>query len=1141
MSTFTHLHVASFFSAHHGTSSPEELVAQAVAQDAHAAALTDRDVLSGAVRHVRACIQHGVDPIVGVELSLAASSRPSPEHSAPFGRGVLLAHGNTRGAGWAMLCRAVSAAHTPPRGRKPANWQPQLALDRLAALITGETGPVGALLLGPESAPAQALQRGEWKLAERMLRRLATTFPGALTLEVVCHLTTPGHATSLQQAARWLELAHHLELPAVLSNHVRYRVPDEAVTADVLAASGTLTPLRPDIGGLNAQAWLKSPQRMEALAQLLVDRAALPRDATSALLEGTERLAGRCVLSPRDDLAWQMPKTPEPEVIGIREEPNRALSNRCEAAFSARLGDLSGCARTRAQQRLRDELVTISGFGFATYFLAVADVTDLIRSRGIRVQARGSGAGSLVNYLLGISPVNPLEHDLLFERFLGRQRSTLPDIDLDVESARRHEIYRAIFRRYGDTRVSLLGMQSRYRARGATRDAGRALGISDEHIDLIAKQLWRLNARDLRSALQNNPELQRLSASLGGLPQAELLLDLAERLDRLPRHLSMHPCGVLLGDNTLLSVTPVQPSGIGLPMSQFDKDDIDDLGLLKLDVLGVRMQSSLAYTVHEITRLHGDEIASAGGLPEDAPYLASGTLALNDIPHDDEATLRMIRSTHTLGMFQIESPGQRELIGKMQPTAYEDLIADISLFRPGPMKGNMVAPYLDVRHGIRSAEYLRPEFIPFLRETHGVVVYHEQLIRILSFCMGIGYAEADELRRQMSHQLTEVERQFRAASAAQRDEDRRPRFQPAEIDRIWSVVAGFGSFGFCKAHGAAFALTTWQSAWLKTHFPAEFFAGLLTHDPGMYPKRLLVGDARRLGIPILPVDINRSAQTWTVERVRATPAGVPTRPGDLGIRVALADVQGITEAELTRILAERPFHSLGDVWERARPSRRLAERLAMVGAFDALEHTSVQADIPAFPSRGELIARVRELAAQRKRPRAPRADELQLPLDFDAVHAVELPQSGRARASSERTRERVQAELEVLSIDLSEHLIESYRPLLDELGVTPAAELLELRNRTEVMVAGVRVATQTPPMRSGKRVVFVSVDDGTGCADAAFFEEAQQHTGSALFNSKLLVIAGTTRRTGARGVSLQADRAWNLAELWQEWRRRHAA
>lgn len=581
----------------------------------------------------------------------------------------------------------------------------------------------------------------------------------------------------------------------------------------------------------------------------------------------------------------------------------------------------------------------------------------------------------------------------------------------------------------------------------------------------------------------------------------------------------MHPCGVILGNNELYNLSPMQPSGMGLPMSQFDKDDIDEMGLLKLDVLGVRMQSTLAYSLSEIQRVHGPRAASAGQLPLDAPYInPDGRIDLDDIPHDDEATFEYIRTGHTLGMFQIESPGQRELIGKMQPTEYNDLIADISLFRPGPMKGNMIAPFLDAKHGFAPQNFLHPRFRPFLSDSYGVVIYHEHILHILHQCMGVSLAEADELRRSMEKKTESIEAQFRRRTAGNVDPVSGQRlYSDADIDRIWEVLRGFGSFGFCKAHGAAFALPTYQSAWLKAHYPAEFLAGILTHDPGMYPRRLLLAEARRMGVPILPLEINRSDEVYRVERVTG---------GKLGIRLSVRDVAGISEAEVQRILATRPFSSLTDFFERAKPNKTLFVRLATVGAFDelALDHSGRPA-----PTRGDVVARVRALTATTKRIHHPENQ-----LDFTVEDRHLIPRGHRDLSVSER----VGAEMEILGLDASAHVIEAFRPLLTELGVTPANELLGLWNRSEVLVAGIKVATQTPPMRSGKRVVFISLDDGTGCSDSTFFEEAQANAGSRLFGTRYLLIQGRTRRTGPRGISIEAQNAWDLRELWEEYCRR---
>jgi len=442
--------------------------------------------------------------------------------------------------------------------------------------------------------------------------------------------------------------------------------------------------------------------------------------------------------------------------------------------------------------------------------------------------------------LLGISGVEPLRHDLVMERFLSPLRAQLPDIDLDVESARRTEVYEAILDRFGAERVTCVSMMDTYRVRHAVRDVGAALGLPPAEIDTIAKSFPHIRARDVRHALRELPELRASGLAESRL---DLLFDLVERLDGLPRHAALHPCGVILSDAGLLDRTPVEASWLGFPMSQFDKDDVENLGLLKLDVLGIRMQSAMAYALDEIERVDGADAARAGGHPPEAGYLEPGTgrIDLDAVPHDDEVTFELIRTTRTLGMFQIESPGQRELIGKFAPETFNDLVIDISLFRPGPVKSDMVTPFLRARQGWDEPEYLHPDLEPSLAETCGVVVFHEQVLRMVEVTTGCTLAEADEVRRALGSPQgqAEVERWFRPLAA-----DRG--YDAVTIQQIWDVLVAFASFGFCKAHAAAFALPTYHSAWLKAHHPAAFLAGVLTHDPGMYPKRLILDDARQL-------------------------------------------------------------------------------------------------------------------------------------------------------------------------------------------------------------------------------------------------------------------------------------------------------
>ena len=1065
---FTHLNVASAFSGHYGVTRPELIAEAAASQGATALAITDRDGLYGAIKHIGACLKRGIDPIVGVNLAIK-----------DLGRVIVLAKGNDGGIGWAALCRVVSAAAS--KGKPIC-----LTREELSELTIRDGIALCTVLIGQESDFGIATISRNRLLAAKSLTEWRRLFSvkGSLAIELTNQLTEPETAGSATVAARMLALGDSMGVPSVLTNAVRYLSPDDALTADVLDAARFLEPLGSFTPQPNAQAWLKPPASMVSLAVEITN----DRDRAKKLLETTEALADRCRLNPPNDCGWGKPKTPEKATLGIEGNPFEVLWQRAYSAIDWRYPNAKEQKLADIRHRLGKELVTINKLGFATYFLTVADVAQMIRDMKVRIAARGSGAGSLTNYLLGISGVDPVEHDLLFERFLSTERSSLPDIDIDVESARRHDIYRAIFKRYGSNRVTLLSMQSTYRGRGAMRDSGLALGLDEDQIDEIAANMWRFSARSFRSAIAQKPELAMVAEALEKDRKMNLLVDITERLDRLPRHISMHPCGVILGDATLLDLTPVEKSGLGLPMSQFDKDDMDPMGMLKLDVLGVRMQSAMAYAVRELERVKGE------------------TLDLDAIPKDDEATFANIRTTNTLGVFQIESPGQRELTGKHQPTEFNDLTIQISLFRPGPMKGNMIAPYLDGRHGFAKAEYIHPDLEPILRETFGVVIFHEHVLRIFDKMTGCGLAKADEFRRSLEDPRASdnVETFFRA-EAIKRG------YSTMVVQKVWEILKSFSSFGFCKAHGAAFALPTYQSAWLKTHHPKEFLAGLFTHDPGMYPRRLLLAEARRLGVKLLPIDVNVSTNEFLVEPE--------------GIRMALSDIAGMSEAELARIIENRPYLDVADFYLRARPSRRTLERLATIGALDSLVSGTEY-------NRGDILARVRELNAITKRPNA---DPNQPMLDFDLLERI--PQGNTAPTKAEI----VAAEMAILKMDVTEHAIEQYRPMLDEMGVVHSNELVGLRNKSEVLVAGIRVATQTPPMRSGKRVVFITLDDGFGCSDSTFFDEAQGRSSHILFNNRLLVIAGKTRRTGVNGVSIMAENAWDIRELWAQWQKTNLA
>ncbi|WP_422631818.1 PHP domain-containing protein [Pseudokineococcus basanitobsidens] len=1299
----------------YGASSPGALVTRAAELDLDTLALTDRDGLYGAVKHVTACSEAGLAPVLGVDLAVEPSgladglpgwadpSRAVRERAAAGGparggaavdrrlpRVTVLAHaggtdadGRRRrgrallppgrsgagdgevlgpGEGWAALCRLVSATHL--RGERGT---PVTTADLVAEHAVGaRTGaPALTVLLGPGSELGRAVLARRDDLARAVLAHWYDLLPlGSLAVEVVCHAGPPGSPASASHAGRMLALARSAGLPAVLTGAVRYARPEGARTADVLDATRRLVPL--DLRHLDrtsSRGHLAGTPEMRAVAAEVESAAGAAGTGTGAgLLRDTEAVAGRCRLDPAADLGIGRVHLPEASVLGVDGDLDAALRARCEGAVGTRYPGAPEALRRRVEARLEEELSVIRRLGYPSYFLTVAQVCDEVRALGVRVAARGSGAGSLVNHLLGISGVEPLSQGLLMERFCTVERAQLPDIDVDVESARREEVYARVVERFGGERVSAVSMMDTYRVRHAVRDVGAALGMPPAEVGAIATAFPHVRARDARAAVAELPELR---ASGLGHERLSLLLDLVEDLDALPRHVALHPCGVLLSDAGLGDRTPVEASWAGFPMSQLDKDDVEVLGLLKLDVLGIRMQSAMAHALDEVERVDGPGAAAASGHAPGAPYLdaATGRLDLDAVPLDDEATYRLVRSTRTLGCFQIESPGQRELVGRFAPQDFADLVTDISLFRPGPVKSDMITPFLRARQGWARPQRVHPLVDPALEETCGVVVFHEQVIRLVASTAGVDLAEADEVRRRLGTRegQAEVREQWFPLAAARG-------LTGADAERVWEVLAAFASFGFCKAHAAAFALPTYQSAWLKTHHPAAFLAGVLTHDPGMYPKRLVLDDARNLGIAVLGLDVNASDAVYRVERVEVVPEdrGGPARPGvpggsrphlrhrsdhrpgpgepagegagdgdgapvpgrggeppwrgaalrtdaavpdgrGYGIRLALTDVAGISEAEVARVVAGRPYASLADLWQRARPSRPVAERLVLAGALDSVHGIGVlggggratgtpvrrrgaltrrdlllqlgdldrwargldrrprgtrrrgtgrasapaPADVP--PATGSLSGSlsgslagsltgarpgpdVAAAAARQSRASAPvaAADRLEVQLALDVGGPGDAPPSGLPEMTG---AERVRAELEVLGLDASAHVLDFYAPLLRALGTTGSQQLASRRSRSELLVAGVKVATQTPPIRSGRRVVFLTLDDSTGPVDATFFEDVQGPYAATVFGSWLLLVRGELRRTGPRGVSLRATGAWDLPALQQVWTR----
>jgi error-prone DNA polymerase len=1184
---FAHLAVRSSFSMRDGAIRPRELAAAAKAAGMTHVALTDRDGLYGAVRFAQAAALEGVTPVYGADLALAPDlarpgwnvtrggrDRPTPARgsrdprAARPGRGpawleddaprvTFLARSD---AGYADLCHTVTAAHRHARSDPhlaAADLPDAAATDGVTAVL-GADSPVGRLLAADRRDAAE-VELGRWLevfgrdgvvLGARHHHVGPADRPGR------GGVVEPGDDARIR---RTLELADRLRVRAVAVNDVRYLVPEDVVVADVLACVRQQVPLgRHHLGRSTAEAWLTTPAEQHARFRERPD-----------LLAAAHELATACTV----DLG--VGGLHVPRLTGLSPEAAAGeLHRRCWAGVADRYPRIT----PEVRERLERELAMVDRLGLHDLFLAVADVVADVRELGVLAACRGSAAGSLVCFALRISDVDPIANGLAFERFMNPYRDELPDIDLDVESHRREDVYDLVMARFGEHRTACVGMIETFQARSAIREVGKVLGMPDDELGAVAKAFTHARARDVRTAVARLPELAGRHLDTG---QLDTLFDLVERIDGFPRHLALHPCGILLADDTLTRRTPLERSAHGFAVSQFDKDDVAALGLLKLDVLGVRMLSAMRHCLdlvngtggeRTVTRPDGSEVVVDGwaaSRPAD-PSLpgrdAAGHLDVHAIPDDDEATYALVRSTHSVGVFQIESPGQRELLGRLQPDRFGDLVTEISLFRPGPVKADMVTPYVARRHGEETFEYAHPSLAPVLAETHGVIVYHEQVMGVLAALTGCDLAYADLLRRQLSDERKRPGiRGWLVSRAVDRGVPRE------DAERIWDQLAAFASFGFCKAHAAAFAVPTVRSAFLKAHVMPEFLAGLLTHDPGMYPRRMILDEARLFGVAVLPPDVNRSHAPYTVEvvdrgladhllgltpAVRAAGRGedpaphlppgwrwdpdehVPLPPAGLdagragdgyrhAVRVGLQDVRGITDAEVDGVLVERPFTSLEDLRSRSGLARPTAEALVDVGALDQLAGLGRRGGPR---SRGAVRLAVEELWRDRRGKAAVRGQAArveQTAMDLHADHTPELP--------ADRPSAQVRAELAATGMDVSRHVLSFYEPLLDQLGVTRACDLQSRSTQARVRVAGVKVAVQSPAQRSGQRVLFLSLDDRTGQTQTTFFERNLADCAWTVLHAWLLVAEGRVTRRGRMGATVTGARAWDLSRLWRAW------
>lgn len=1054
--SFTHLHVHSNFSFLDGGSGVRGLIDRAKAVGCKSLAITDHNGLYGAVRFYEYAKKVGVKPIIGVELDIERTE--SVKSLDPLAHIILIAKNLS---GYSNLCKIITRAQLSHEKGKPAANIEMIKLhsDGLFCLSGCSKGEIPTLL-----------GCGMFDQTREVAKRWVDIFGRDRFLIEMQNNMLPGSALLNSQLA---ELAAELDLRIAATNNVHYAEKGEFKTQDVLVCVQTITTLDDahPLRKRNSEYYLKSPKAMANLFRRYPQA-----------IKNTAWVADQCDL----DLnlgAFRFPGYSLPE-------GETAYSFLCKLCFDA-LERLYQPITPQVVERLQHELKVINDLGFPEYFLVVWDIVRYARANGIRCSGRGSAADSLVAYCLGTTIADPIEHNLLFERFLNPERKGMPDIDIDFDAARRDEVIEYIYDRYGaglgrsqnintvdDDKVAMVCTVSCLKARSSIRDLGKAMGFPPDDISRLASALPHIGGKRIREVMDTYPELRNSNIPIARM---EALIDICEKVDDFPRHLSVHLGGVVISKGPLTDLVPLEWATKGVIVTQFDKDDIETLGLVKMDILGLRNLSAIEDALPMIKRNYGID------------------LDIDNIPLDDEPTYATLRSCNTVGCFQVESPGMRGLLGRLQPQVFDDVIAQISLFRPGPMQADMINPFIARRHGDEEITYLHPSLEPILKETCGVILYQEQVISVSHALAGFSYGQSDSLRRAMTTDRSQEGMEKIRAMFIEGAKGKG--VEPEIAEEVFSKLRAFAAYGFCKAHAASFARIAFQTAYLKTHFPAEFFAGILNNEPmGFYPANVIVEEARRLGIGLLGVDINASEARFTVEAAEADDSGsiIPS------IRVGLCRIKGISDAEAASVLdarSQRPFSSFADFCLRTKCERSTIENLINCGGFDSFQ-------IP----RGKLLW----LLGESKLVSKSKCSDAQSPRLLDSLNADDLDaRLAQLPDSPELSlHERVRMDYEILGLSTICHPMVFYRDKLAKSRVCRAAEVKSLKDGAMVKVAGVVVVCMRPPTKSGTVVVFITLEDETGFADCVVFPKVYEKCGAVIFNNPALIIEGKAQRMG---------------------------
>ncbi|MGH7698055.1 MAG: DNA polymerase III subunit alpha, partial [Candidatus Dormibacteria bacterium] len=917
MAGFAELWARSYFSFLEGASAPEALVERARELGMSGLALVDRGGLYGAVRLLGAASRAGLAGMVGAELDLASG-----------GRLVLLA---TELNSYQQLCRAVSLAQlagakgahrlelrgleqdlrlaaggevaerdaVPPaaltRRLQSASGQRQLSLPS-APVDPGELQACTVLLGGRHSPLSLALLRGDREAADRAGRALGQAFgPGRVHLALQHHL----HPGDTWLAGETVACARRTGLGLVATGSPRYARAEEAALLDVLSAIRHNCTLEEAAArGLLLANHQYQMRGEEALLELLPYPEAIQTAARLAA-EADLRLDFRRSRFP----GFSLPS-------GL--DPDTYLEQLCRQGLPAKYP----VAGPEVEERLAHELRVISKCKLAEFFLIVWELMDFAKRQGIPAQGRGSAADSLVAYLLDITRVDPIVHHLLFERFLHEEMQGMPDIDIDVSTAHRERLIRHVYDTYGQERTGMVCTVITFRARMAIRQVGAAFGLPETVVDRLSRSVDRWYGRGDERLIAQVLELAGESPAAVMSSRAwRQFAQVAEAVQGVPRHLSIHVGGMLVTGEPLWDIVPLERATMpGRVVVQFDKDDIEDLGLIKIDLLGLRTLSVVEETLEELERL-------TGGRPR-----------LEDLDLADPAVYRMCAEADTIGVFQIESRAQQQTLPRSQPREFNDLVVEVAIIRPGPIQGKAVHPYLRRRRGREEVTYLHPLLEPILRDTLGVILYQEQILEIAMSLAGFSAGEADRFRRAMNRHRSRVE--MTSLAQAFLEGCARRGVEAAVAAELFEAVRGFAEFGFCRSHAAAFARTAYETAWLRLYHPAAYLVGLLNHQPmGFYHPSVLVEDGKRRGVRVLPVDVNLSRGRCRLEWLE------PPRLDDrrLGVRLGFNYVRELGAELRGRLDQERergPYCSPEDFWRRTELPRPALDALVLVGALD---------------------------------------------------------------------------------------------------------------------------------------------------------------------------------------------------------------